>query len=51
MVGGLCIGLAEALTKGYISSNLSDAIVFGILIIVLIIKPTGFFGRSDKEKV
>lgn len=51
MVGGLCIGLAEALTKGYISSKLADAVVFGILIVVLIIKPTGFFGRSDREKV
>ena len=51
MLGGLCIGIAEALTKGYISSKLADAVVFGILIIVLIIKPTGIFGRSDREKV
>ncbi|MFA6948170.1 MAG: branched-chain amino acid ABC transporter permease [Eubacteriales bacterium] len=51
MIGGLCIGIAEALTKGYISSQLSDAVVFGILIIVLLLKPTGILGRSDKEKV
>lgn len=51
MIGGLCIGIAEALTKGYISSQLSDAVVFGILIVVLLFKPTGILGRSDKEKV
>lgn len=51
MVGGLCIGIAESLTKGYISSQLADAVVFGILIVVLIMKPTGLFGRSSSEKV
>ncbi|MBQ9988526.1 MAG: branched-chain amino acid ABC transporter permease [Clostridia bacterium] len=51
MTGGLCIGIAESLTKGYISSQLSDAVVFGILIVVLLIKPTGIFGRGDHQKV
>ena len=51
MFGGLFIGIAETLTKGYISSRLPDAIVFGILIVVLLIKPSGIFGRSQSEKV
>lgn len=51
MIGGLCIGIAESFTKGYISSQLADAVVFGILIIVLLIKPTGLMGRKINEKV
>ncbi|SMC55368.1 branched-chain amino acid ABC transporter permease [Papillibacter cinnamivorans] len=51
MIGGLVIGLAESLTKGYISSQLADGVVFGILIVVLLIKPTGLMGRSMNEKV
>ena len=51
MVGGLLIGIAESLTKGYVASSYADAIVFGILIVVLLIKPTGFFGRTMNEKV
>ena len=51
MLGGLLIGIAESLTKGYISSQLADAVLFGILLIVLLVKPTGFFGRGDREKV
>lgn len=51
VLGGLGIGVAESLTKGYISSQLTDAVVFGILIVVLIIKPTGFLGRRSNEKV
>lgn len=51
MVGGLVIGVAESLTKGYVASSYADAIVFGILIVVLLIKPTGFFGRTMNEKV
>lgn len=49
--GGIIIGLSESFTKGYISSSLADAIVFGILIIVLIIKPSGILGRPENEKV
>jgi branched-chain amino acid transport system permease protein len=51
MVGGLCIGVAESLTKGYVSSQLTDAVVFGILIVVLLIKPSGILGRRQSEKV
>lgn len=51
MVGGLVIGISESLTKGYVASSYADAIVFGILIVVLLIKPTGFFGRTMNEKV
>lgn len=51
MIGGFIMGVAETLTKGYISSQLSDAIVFGILILILVIKPTGIMGKNIKEKV
>lgn len=51
MLGGFLIGIAESLTKGYISSQLADAVVFGILIIVLLLKPTGILGRGVREKV
>lgn len=51
MIGGFAIGIAESLTKGYISSSLADAVVFGILIVVLLIKPTGILGRNLAEKV
>ena len=51
MLGGLLIGIFESLTKAYISSKLADAVVFGILIIVLLIKPVGILGRGVREKV
>lgn len=51
MLGGYVIGVAESLTKGYISTQLADAVVFGILIIVLIFKPSGLLGKNIKEKV
>ena len=51
MIGGLALGLIEALTKAYISSELLDAIVFGILIVVLLFKPTGILGHNRTEKV
>ena len=59
MVGGLLIGVAESLTKAYIgtitagviTSAFSDAIVFGILIIVLLVKPSGLMGEPESEKV
>lgn len=49
--GGLFMGIAETLTKAYISSKLSDAIAFGILILVLVIKPSGLLGKKSNEKV
>lgn len=51
VIGGLLIGIAESFTKGYLSSALADAVVFGILILVLLIKPAGIFGRNSHEKV
>lgn len=51
LVGGLLIGMTETMTKGYISTRLSDAIVFGILIIILLVKPTGLLGKKINEKV
>lgn len=49
--GGVILGVVEALTRAYISSKLADAIVYGLLILVLIIKPTGILGKNIKEKV
>lgn len=51
MIGGVVLGIIESLSKAYISSQLSDAIVFGVLIIVLLVKPTGLFGKKFNEKV
>lgn len=49
-VGALIMGQAEALTAGYVSTPMRDAIAFTILILVLLIKPTGIFGEPEKEK-
>ncbi|MEA2386981.1 MAG: branched-chain amino acid transport system permease protein [Thermoleophilaceae bacterium] len=51
VVGGLVIGLAEAFSTGYISSTFQDAIVFVILIAVMILRPSGLFGRAEAKKV
>ena len=51
MIGGLIIGIAESFTITYISSAFSDAVVFGILIFILLIKPAGLFGSNVREKV
>ena len=51
MIGGLVLGIVEILSKTYISSQLSDAIVFGILVVVLLVKPTGILGKKIQEKV
>ena len=51
MLGGFLMGIAESLTKGYISTSLSDAVVYGILIVVLLFKPAGILGKSTREKV
>ncbi|HEY3291518.1 MAG TPA: branched-chain amino acid ABC transporter permease [Anaerolineae bacterium] len=49
-VGALIMGQAESLTAGYISTPMRDAIAFTILIIVLLVRPTGIFGEPEKEK-
>ena len=50
-IGGLLLGLLESFSKAYISSQLSDAIVFSVLIIVLLVRPTGILGKERIEKV
>ncbi len=50
LVGALIMGQAEAMTAGYISTPMRDAVAFTILIIVLLIRPTGIFGEPEKEK-
>jgi len=51
MLGGLAIGMAEVIVTALGYSTWTDAVVFGILIIVLLVKPTGFLGKSTREKV
>lgn len=51
MVGGILLGVLESMSKAYISTELSDAIVFASLIVVLLVRPTGLFGKVIKEKV
>ena len=51
MIGGLLLGIIEIFARGYISTELSDAIVFGVLIIVLLVKPSGLLGKKVREKV
>ena len=50
-VGGVLLGIIEIFAKAYISTQLSDAIVFGVLIVVLIVKPDGLLGKHVSEKV
>ena len=51
MIGGVLLGIIESLSKAYISSQMSDAIVFAVLIVVLLVKPTGLLGKKINEKV
>lgn len=51
VVGGIILGVIEALVSGFISSTFRDAAAFAILILVLLIKPSGLFGKNTSEKV
>jgi len=51
VLGGLLIGASEVMVVGYLSSTYRDAIAFGILILVLLLRPQGILGRAQKEKV
>ncbi|NME36663.1 MULTISPECIES: branched-chain amino acid ABC transporter permease [Fusobacterium] len=51
VLGGFILGIVESLTRAYLSSQLADAFVFAILIIVLLVKPTGILGKNIREKV
>lgn len=50
-IGGILLGIIEIFAKAYISSQMADAIVFAVLIIVLLVKPTGLLGKNIQEKV
>ncbi len=50
-LGGILLGIIEALSKAYISGELADAIVFAVLIIILLVKPAGLLGKQQREKV
>lgn len=51
MFGGIILGIIESMSKAYISTQLSDAIVFGVLVLVLLVKPSGLLGKMKREKV
>jgi branched-chain amino acid transport system permease protein len=51
VVGSLIMGVSEALVVGYVSSTFRDALAFGILILILVLKPAGLFGKYQPEKV
>ena len=51
MLGGILLGVIESISKAYISTQLSDAIVFGVLVLVLLLKPSGLLGKNRIEKV
>lgn len=51
MIGGVLLGVIEILGKAYVSTELGDALVFAVLILVLLVKPTGLLGKPVREKV
>ena len=51
MIGGILIGIIETFAKAYISTQFSDAVVFGVLIVILLVKPAGLLGKQVQEKV
>jgi branched-chain amino acid transport system permease protein len=51
VVGSLILGLAEMLTAGFISSQMRDLVVFSMLVIMLLVKPAGFFGKQISDKI
>lgn len=51
MIGGILLGVIESISKAYISSELADGIVFGVLVLVLLVKPSGLLGKNRIEKV
>jgi branched-chain amino acid transport system permease protein len=50
LIGGLFLGLAEVMSVAYIGSNMRDAVAFGLLFIVLLLRPQGLFGRVLERK-
>ena len=51
MLGGIMIGIIETFAKAYISTQFSDAVVFSVLIVILLVKPAGLLGKQVQEKV
>ena len=51
VVGSLILGLAEMLTAGFISSQMRDLVVYSLLVIMLLIRPAGFFGKKINDKI
>lgn len=50
LIGGLFLGFAEVISKGYISSQMGDAVAFGLLFLILLVRPSGLFGRVLERK-
>ena len=51
MLGGVLLGIAETLAQGYGSSDNKDIVAFGLLVIILLVRPTGLLGKTHLEKV
>lgn len=51
MLGGVLLGIIETFAKAFLSTQFSDAIVFGVLIVILLVKPAGLLGKRVQEKV
>lgn len=51
MLGGLVLGLAESLAAGYVSSAYEDVFAFGVLVLILILRPAGLLGSAEQKKV
>ena len=51
VIGGLILGIAEALSSAYLSTEYKDVVSFALLILVLLVMPTGILGRPEVEKV
>ncbi len=51
VLGSLILGLAEMLTAGFVSSQMRDLVVYSLLVLILLVRPAGFFGRTASEKI
>ena len=51
VLGSLILGLAEMLTAGFVSSQMRDMVVFSMLVVMLLVRPAGFFGKSVGDKI
>jgi len=50
LIGGLFLGFAEVISKAYLSSQMGDAVAFGLLFLILLVRPSGLFGRKLERK-